>query len=239
MKKLFIYLIVFAICLPCVTNCSGGGGDDPNPDPDPVIIDPPGVATLIFPNQNSECTEGSNFTSTESDITFDWDDAANTDSYQLYLKNLDTQTTTNYSSASSQLTLTVLRGTPYSWYVVSKNSGTKTTQSATWKFYNAGEAVSSYTPFPAELIAPTMGTYLSASTSIVSLQWSGSDIDNDIVNYDILFGTVSSPTTNVGSTTSTNFSVDVSSGNTYYWRIITTDNQNNSSESEIFQFKID
>lgn len=233
MKKSYIYLIAGIICFPCVFNCGGGGGDDP------IVIDPPGAASLIFPNENSECTEGSNFTSTESDVTFDWSDATNTDSYQLYVKNLDTQITTNYSSTSSQLTLTILRGTPYSWYVVSKNTGTKTAQSATWKFYNAGEAVTSYAPFPAEVMAPTMGTSLAASTSSVSLQWSGSDVDNDIVNYDVLFGTASIPTNNMGSTTSTNFSVNVASGNTYYWRIITTDSQNNTSESEIFQFKID
>jgi len=239
MKKIFIYLFVFTICLLCVTNCSGGGGDDPNPGPDPVIIDPPGVATLIFPNENSECTEGANATSSESDVTFDWNDATNAESYQLYLKNLDTQTITNYTSSASQLSITLLRSTPYSWYVVSKNSGTKTAQSATWKFYNDGVAVSSYAPFPAELVSPEMGTSLSASTTSVTLQWKGSDVDNDIVNYDVVFGTVNLPSNNLGTTNATEFSVDVTSGNTYYWRIVTTDGQNNSSESEVFQFKID
>ncbi|WP_339917220.1 hypothetical protein [Yeosuana marina] len=238
MKKLFIYLVVFTIFFPCTTNCSGGGGDDPNPGPDPVIVDPPGVATLIFPNENSECTEGTNATSSESDVIFDWNDAANAESYQLYLKNLDTQTTTNYTSSTSQLSVTLLRSTPYSWYVISKNSGTKTAQSATWKFYNAGEAVSSYAPFPAELESPEMGTGLSASTTSVTLQWKGSDVDNDIVNYDVVFGTANPPTNNQGTTTATNMSVNVTSGTTYYWRILTTDGQNNTSESEVFQFKI-
>ncbi|MFH4966493.1 hypothetical protein V8G69_15940 [Gaetbulibacter sp. M235] len=233
MKKSYLYLITAIICFPFVFNCSGGGDD-----PEPVVIDPPGAASLIFPNQNSECTEGNNFTSTQSDVTFDWNDATNANSYQLYLKNLDTQTTTNYTSTSSQLTLTILRGTPYSWYVVSKNSGTQTAQSATWKFYNAGEAVTSYAPFPAELVAPTMGTSLAASTNNVSLQWTGSDVDNDIVNYSVLFGTVTTPTNTIGTTNTTNFSVNVASGNIYYWRIITTDSQNNTSESEIFQFKV-
>lgn len=239
MKKTFIYLIAGIICFPFVLNCSSGGGDDNPTPPDPVVIDPPGVAALVFPNENSECTEGTNKTSTESDVTFDWNDASNTDSYQLFLKNLDTQDSTNYVSSSSQLTLTILKGTPYSWYVVSKNSGTKTTQSATWKFYNAGEAVSSYAPFPAELVSPEMGISLSATTGSVTLQWQGSDVDDDIVNYDVLFGAINPPNTIQGTTSSTYFTVDVSSGNTYYWRIITKDSQNNTSESEVFQFKID
>jgi hypothetical protein len=240
MKKSFIYLIIGIICLPCAFNCSSGGDNpNPNPGPGPEVIDPPGIATLVFPNENSECTEGANATSTESDVTFDWNDAANADSYQLYLKNLDTQASSNYPSSSSQLTLTILRGTPYSWYVVSKNSGTKTSQSATWKFYNAGDAESSHAPFPAELVNPDMGTSLSASTNSTTLQWKGSDIDNDIVSYDVLFGSTNPPTNNQETTTETSVSVNVASGTTYYWRIITKDSQNNTSESEVFQFKID
>ncbi len=232
MKKSFIHLIIVVICFPFIFNCSG---DD---NPDPVVITPPGIATLTFPIENSECTEGNNFTSTESDVTFIWNDASNTDSYQLYLKNLNTQITNNYSSQNSQLALTILRGIPYSWYVVSKNSGIETTQSATWKFYNAGEAVTSYSPFPAELVSPVMGTSLPASTIHTSLQWLGNDVDNDIVNYEVLFGNVNPPTNTIGTTNATNFSVDVAAGNTYYWRIITNDSQNNNSKSEIFQFKV-
>lgn len=238
MKKSFIYLIVGIICFPCIFGCGSGGGDDNPTPPDPVVIDPPGVATLVFPNENSECTEGTNLTSTESDVTFNWNDGTNTDSYQLYLKNLDTQASSNYTSSISQLTLTILRGTPYSWYVVSKNSGTKTAQSTTWKFYNAGNAISSHAPFPAELVSPDMGTSLSASTNNVTLQWKGSDIDNDIVGYDVLFETANPPTNNQGTTSETNISVNITSGTTYYWRIITSDSQNNTSESEVFQFKI-
>lgn len=236
MRKSIIF-IMGAIALAVMIGCSSGGGDNPNPTPTPVI-EAPGAATLVFPSQNSECTEGNNATSTESDVAFDWNDASNTDSYQLYLKNLETQEITNYTTTSSQLTLTILRGTPYSWYVVSKNAGTKTTQSATWKFYNAGEPVSSHVPFPAELVTPAMGSSLTASTTSVILQWNGSDVDNDIVNYEVLFGTVNPPTNNQSTTTDSNVIVSVASGNTYYWRILTHDSQNNTSQSEVFQFKI-
>lgn len=223
----FLSLVVF--------NCSSGGSDD---SPDPKVIDPPAAAILSFPNQNSECTEGANFTSTESDVTFDWSDALKAETYDLVLKNLETQTTSNYSSSSSELTITVFRATPYSWSVISKNSGTETAQSSTWKFYNAGEATTSYAPFPAELVSPSMGTALSSGTTSVPLQWSGTDVDSDIEAYDILFGTVNPPVDNQGTVVSMSLSVNVTSGNTYYWRVITKDSQNNNSESEIFQFKI-
>ncbi|WP_248722059.1 hypothetical protein [Seonamhaeicola sp. ML3] len=240
MKKLNTYLLgsfIFSILL---FNCSSGGGGNemPDPDPDPITIDPPGAASLVFPEQNSECTTGSNLTSTESTITFNWNDASNATSYQLFVKNLNTLSTLNYTSNISEKQVTILRGTPYSWYVVSKNSGTTTAQSSTWKFYNAGEATTSYAPFPAELVAPALSETLKNTTSTM-LQWKGSDVDNDIKEYDVFFGMSNPPTTKVSTTTANSYMVNVNSGNTYFWQIITHDENNNNSESQIFKFSVE
>lgn len=217
-------------------NCSSS--DDTTEPPPPVVIDPPEAANLIFPNENSECTEGSNLTSTESTIIFNWNDSKNAETYQLVVKNLETQATTNYTSNVSEKSVTILRGTPYSWSVTSKNSGTVTADSATWKFYNAGEAVSSHAPFPAELVSPAYDDALSAGTTNVTLEWTGEDIDNDIKAYKILFGIAAIPTDEAGSTPNNTLSVEVVSGKTYYWRVLTIDDQNNTSESQIFKFSI-
>ena len=238
MKKSVLYIIgCFVFCL-FSYSCSSGDGSNDSP-PDPIKVDPPSAATLAFPEQNSECTVGSNLTSTESTIIFNWNDSNNTDSYQLFVKNLNSQIIENYTSNISEKSVTILRSTPYSWYVVSKNSGTATSQSTTWKFYNAGESVSSYAPFPAELIAPILSANLNASTTTVVLEWSGEDVDNDIKEYEVFFDTVNPPNNKVTTTENTNFTVNVSSGNTYYWRIITNDNQNNNSESQLFQFTVE
>jgi len=236
MKLIKTIIILLFIIL--IYSCSTGGGSDgpDNPNPEPKI---PTAASLEFPLNNSECTEGTNATSTQSTITFDWSDTDNTDSYQLVLKNLETQSTSNYNSTISEIDITIARGTPFSWYVISKsNSSTQTAQSTTWKFYNAGEGTVSYAPFPAELVSPKMGSSFESTTSNVALEWSGSDVDNDITEYDIFFGTYNPPTTNLDTTTSSTMDVTVESGNTYYWRVITKDSQNNSSNSEIFQFKV-
>lgn len=239
MKKSIIYIFGSLAISFFMLNCSSGGGDDtPDPGPDPEKIDPPSAATLAFPEQNSECTTGSNLTSTESTIVFNWNDANNATSYQLFVKNLNTQNTQNYTSNVSERSVTILRGTPYSWYVVSKNSGTETAQSPTWKFYNAGEATTSYAPFPAELVAPGLSAMLSTTTS-TTLEWKGEDVDNDIASYDVFFGTANPPATKETTTSSTSASVSVSSGNTYYWRIVTHDDQNNNSESQVFQFSVE
>ncbi|HMC01124.1 MAG TPA: hypothetical protein VKN14_08830 [Flavobacteriaceae bacterium] len=229
-------ILMFAIAFTIINCSSGGSGGDDSPDPMPIT--PPSAATLEFPLNNSECTEGTNATTTESTITFDWSDSNNTDSYQLVLKNLETQSTSNHSSNVSEVDITLLKGTPYSWYVISRNSGTQTAQSSTWKFYNAGEAVTSYAPFPAELVAPNMGSALDSNISNVLLEWNGSDVDDDIAEYEVLFGTDNPPTTSQGVVSASNIDVNVTSGNTYYWIVITKDSQGNSSTSEIFQFKI-
>jgi len=231
--------IIILLCITIVYSCSSGGSDGPEtPTPTPTPK-PPTAASLEFPLNNSECTEGTNITSTESTIQFNWRNSENTDSYQLVLKNLDTQTTNNYNSNVSELGITLQRGTPFSWYVISKsNSISQTAQSTTWKFYNAGDAVSSYAPFPAELIYPVMGSAFNSITSNVALQWSGSDVDDDITEYEIFFGIANPPTTSQGTTPAPNMDMSVNSGDTYYWRVVTKDSQNNSSNSEIFQFKI-
>ncbi len=240
MKKLITYILGCILIYSINQSCSSGsnGGDD-MPDPGQEQTTPPSSANLVFPEQNSECTTGSNLTSTESTIVFNWNDADNATSYQLFVKNLNTQSTQNYITNSSEQSVTILRSTPYSWYVVSKNSGTETAQSATWKFYNAGEATSSYAPFPAELVAPTLAQSLASSTTSVNLQWNGSDVDDDIKEYDVFFGTESPPTNKTTTTDNTNTNVTVTSGNTYYWTVVTIDDNNNNSESQIFSFSVE
>ena len=229
--------IIFSIVL--FFNCSSGD-DGGTPTPPPPPPEPPTAVTLTFPDNNEECTTGTDVNTTQSSVTFTWNASANTDSYDLKLKNLETNTSLTYSSNTNQLAITIFKGTPYSWYVVSKsNSVTQTAQSETWKFYNSGDPVQSFAPFPADLVAPTMGANLNG-VSTVTLEWTGSDIDNDIASYDIYLDTVTPPTTQIGdSQTETTKDVSVSAGNAYYWRIVTTDSEGNNSESEIFEFRVD
>ncbi|WP_299158514.1 hypothetical protein [uncultured Tenacibaculum sp.] len=225
-----IYIVLFSSII--LTSCGGGGGAEDIPPAAPT------KATLVFPEQNSECNEGTIISDVQSSVTFNWSDATNTTNYEIFVKNLDSDVTSTYTSSTSEKIITINRGTPYSWYVVSKNTGTQVAQSSTWKFYNAGKPVSSHAPFPADIVSPTMGANLSNTTTSVNLKWTGSDVDNDISKYTILLNTTSPPTTDIGNTTTTALDTNVSSGNTYYWKVITEDSQGNTSSSEIFQFKV-
>jgi hypothetical protein len=224
MKKIIIILLILL-----TLGCSKDNPGNPNPV----------AASLIFPDNNQECNQGVNASNTQSTVTFRWSATSNTDSYNVVLKNLNTQSTTSHSSTTNELAITIQKGTPYSWHVISKNSTVvETAQSATWKFYNAGDPIESYAPFPADLVAPIMGSTLTGVTS-QSLSWQGSDIDNDIVSYDVYLDTTSPPTTLESSTSAMSMDVSVTAGNTYYWRIVTNDGEGNSSQSEIFEFRVE
>ena len=215
----------------------GGGGDDPGPDPEPVVNNPT-AATLVFPESNSECTEGSNITATDSTIEFKWSGAMHVDSYSLELKDLSTGSITKKTTSNTKLSLRIKRGTPYSWSVISKsNSTSNTAKSTTSKFYNAGAGTEFYAPFPAELVTPELGSEVEGTD--VNLDWTGSDIDNDIESYDVYFGTSKTPqlySAEIEESFLNN--VAITSGKTYYWKVMTKDVTGNISTSEVFKFSV-
>jgi len=200
----------------------------------------PTSASLIFPDNNQECNQGVDGpAANQSTVTFRWAASTNTDSYTLMLKNLIIQSTTSHTSETNELAIAILKGTPYSWYVISRNNDVvETAQSATWKFYNAGDPIEFYAPFPADLVAPAMGSTLSGITD-QTLSWQGDDIDNDIASYDLYFDIVSPPVSLEGNTSAMSMNVTVAAGNTYYWRVVTNDDQGNNSQSEIFEFRVE
>ncbi len=235
MKKYLVYIFLGTVLL----NCSGGddgGGGTPEPEPQKPV-----AATLSFPNQNSECTEGMNITDTNSTVLFKWNASANTNSYELVLKNLESGVSTTHTATTNEKSIELLRATPYSWYIVSKsNEVTDTAKSGTWKFYNAGAGVVNYTPFPATAVAPANNTNIAVAASI-TLEWSASDVDNDIATYDVYFA-ISGETLNElssGLTSMSRAGVSISSGISYEWYVITTDEHGNNSTSETFEFTVD
>jgi len=213
-----------------LTGCGGHKGNTPAPAP--------GKAALLAPAQNEVCTQGTVISASQSTVTLKWAAAANATGYEIKIKNLEDGTTISQTTGNTQFDATLKRNTPYSWSVTSKAANTTTTtQSDIWKFYNSGPAVVNYAPFPAEILAPAMNQTITISNGKVTLSWNGSDVDNDIVNYDIYLGDSSSPALLQGKVLeSTLKDVSVSVGKTYYWKVITRDSKGNTSDSGIYQF---
>ncbi|HUH47664.1 MAG TPA: hypothetical protein VLZ54_10960 [Arenibacter sp.] len=215
----------------------GCGGNDDGPA-EPVIALPM-AAVLSTPADDEVCLNGRSVNEIQSEVKFIWEASGNTDSYDLVLKNLKTGQSSTYATTSETQNVTLNKGEPYSWFVISKVDKSKeTAQSATWKFYLAGDGIVSYAPFPAELKAPEMGSSLVNSNGTVNLSWKGSDADSDISGYEVLFDVVTPPLTTLGTTSDEFMNAAVAPVNIYYWQVITKDEKGNTSSSEVFQFKV-
>lgn len=200
---------------------------------------PPESAKLVFPQKNSECTTGSDTGTDTNMVEFKWEKALNTDSYVISVTNLNTNITQTETTSAVSKKIPLQKGTPYSWVVNSKNASVlQAAASETWRFYNAGFETS-HAPFPAEIIAPKFGEVLSMDISNeVSLNWAGSDIDDDIETYELYFSTVNPPNNLIDTATAETSNVTVERGLHYYWKVITIDSEGNTSDSGIFNFSV-
>ncbi|WKB80606.1 hypothetical protein [Cellulophaga omnivescoria] len=231
-KYLKIYGFIAAVIL---SSCGGGGDDSPS---EPEVF-PPTASTLSLPANDEVCLTGSSINGTQATVTFTWQGATNVNSYNVVIKNLSTEQENTFTTTSETLDVTLTKGEPYSWYVVStSNTTTETAKSDVWKFYLAGDGIVNYAPFMAEALSPEIGETVSASNNKVTLSWRGTDVDNDIKDYEVFVATTSPPATSIGTTTDAFLEHTVSPGTVYYWQVVTTDQENNSSNSQIFEFKV-
>jgi hypothetical protein len=224
--------LIFALIILAVSGCR-----KKKKTPDSTI---PGKPELILPVQNSICLSGTVISPTESQVLFTWKATVNTDSYDLVLKNLLTYTSTTVTTSDTKVMATILRNTPYEWYISARqNISTTTTQSDNWKFYNSGTGVVSYAPFPAEIESPTFGQIVTAVNGKINLSWFGSSVDNNITGYNVCLGTTTNPPAiKNGVTDSFLKDVSVTANTTYYWRVITVDANGNYTDSGLYQFKV-
>ncbi|WP_026934056.1 hypothetical protein [Christiangramia echinicola] len=234
MKKLFTLYISGLILL---TSCDSGSDPTPTPQPD---IDEPGMATLKLPENNKECEQGE-ISGNSAMVEFSWEEASETESYDLKITNLDNQTTSVKTALTATFTdVSLGRGHPYSWQVISRNSGSITNSSNTWKFYLAGDGESNFAPFPVNALSPTPGATVTPDNGEVSISWEASqDPDGEAVTYTLFADKVDAtqePPANWKNITSTSVNVSVEANTVYYWRVVTSDGSNTSTSS-IYTFK--
>jgi hypothetical protein len=224
------WLMIVAVVI--LAGCGSSKKNDPQPTP-------PAQAILNSPAQNSLCVTGTVISDTQSSVSFNWNASANTDNYDVVIKNLLTSASITQNTTQTTLVVTLNSNTPYSWYVISKSTKINTTaQSDTWKFYNSGPGIVTYAPFPANITAPTMGQIISGTT--VNLTWTGSSVTSGtIANYDIYFGTTTTPPLFKSAITDSFVNaVSIGAKTVYYWKVITRDSSGNTSDSGLYQFSV-
>ncbi len=202
---------------------------------------PPEAAVLVFPERNSECTTGIDLNDQTSQVEFRWQEAKFTDTYELVVTNLDTGSSQTVTTTSLSAVRPLEKGALFRWNIRTRNEKTQdVVTSETWLFYNAGSETS-YAPFPAQIIAPLSGASVVRDiNNEITLEWSGADIDNDLVGYEIYLDTANPPTTLVASPSISlsSLSVSVERDTVYYWKIISRDREDNTSDSGVYSFRV-
>lgn len=201
----------------------------------------PSPVTLIFPEENSECISGESITEQTSAVTFTWNPSNPAAYYVLNVYTLNGDLVSTSNEIDPQGTVVLDKGFGYAWEVIAANAlGEESDPSERWLFYNAG-AQRSYPPFPADIKSPESGASLVRnSNGTITLLWSGADADNDLNSYTILLG-LSPETMNeiaVLSPDQTSYSIEVESGNRYFWQVISGDEAGNTSSSGVYDFRV-
>lgn len=225
----------FAIIVLLSVSCSSESNDKL---PEEISNNPQAVL-LVFPDNNTECNEGTIISDQQSRVEFQWQTAAHTDSYELVLTNKETEEISTFETIANAQLITIDRGVSFSWYVVSKSDiSEQTAKSETFQFYNAAASEVHHVPFSAEAISPENGSDVTPSSTQITLQWEASDIDNDIKEYEVYFGADNKNLELISVQENTTLNVDITTGNTYYWSIKTIDESNNTAVSETFSFSV-
>lgn len=229
MKYLYLLTITFL-----VTSC---GKSDKTEPLEPAF--PPEAALLLSPLNNEACLSGSNVTATSSTITFSWKPAKYADSYTVMIKNLLTNVTTTHVATTAVLQVPLSNNTPYSWSVISKSNRNPEIQtSETWRFHNGGPGIVNYAPFPAEIIFPLPNSTVTATNGKIEFKWKGSDVDNDVLQYDIYTSLMAgSVFLTIPAYNTTSWISDAMSGKRY-WKIVTRDSHGNTSDTGIMEFTV-
>lgn len=202
---------------------------------------PPEAALLVFPERNSECTTGVDINAERSQVEFRWQEAKFTDNYELSITNVNTGTTQTITTTTLSALRPLDKGALYRWNIRTLNNKTEDiATSETWSFYNAGSETS-YAPFPAEVVTPLSGASVVRDiNNEITLQWIGADVDNDIQGYEIYLDTSNPPTTLVASpsVSLSSIKIGVERDTVYFWKIITRDRENNTSDSGVYSFRV-
>lgn len=233
--KNILYLLILN-CL--IVSCGGDDSTSPAPTPEPVNKAPT-TPLQVYPVDNELCIDNV--------VNFQWKAAEDPEndviSYVVDVAKTSAFTTiiATKTVATTSADISLEKGVAYYWRITAKDSkGLSSASSSANGFYTEGEGDSNYAPFLPQLVAPAFGGVLQSPTT-ANLQWTASDVDNDVLTYDVYFDTVNPPVTIVGSNQSTNsFTTETLTASTsYFWKIIVKDSKGGQTIGQVWNFKTD
>ena len=192
---------------------------------------PPHTPYLPEPADSSEYTS--------ENLTVSWE-CSDPDG-DLLLYTVQVKESDDYVVFAGQTTLKtmdtghgLLRETMYTWRVIA-NDGLELSESDWWTFFTP--AWSNDPPYQPADPAPADGA-VDIQITGVHLSWSAADPDeDDILTYDVYFGTDSNPEPVATGLTETSYALPSLDHDTvYFWRVVSTDSHDESTSSPVWTF---
>ncbi|WP_396600898.1 hypothetical protein [Algibacter sp. R77976] len=234
MKNIIYKLILVAfIC----NSCSSGGDSDGGPAE--TSDSKPSSPALIFPAQNQLCTTNT--------LNFEWEAATNEDgSLVIYILEIAKDNQFSDKVVDEVLTtlskiVTLEKGFAYYWRVKARSTkSVESNYSPTAQFYTEEVPNSNHLPFAPSLVKPFLGQTLESVTTEITLEWSGADVDNDPLTFDVYFGKDKDALSLVAENTMANTYVATLDAvdATYYWKIVVKDDKDASVTGPLWYFKL-
>ena len=229
MKK---YIFIIAVST-LIWSCGGSGGDEPTPPP-PAENKAPSTPTLVAPTNNLLCINNS--------VEFRWnastDPEGNAITYQIDISK-DNQFSTiahTFYETSTVKTVSLEKGVAYYWRVKAtdiKNASSSYT--STNQFYTEGVGQQNHIPFIPVLVKPVLNSTVTETTA--TLEWTATDVDNDLLKFDVYFGKDKSPALVVENQSGLTYSVNnLESSTYYYWKIVVKDDKGGISIGQVWSF---
>ena len=228
MKKLFLLSIGVVL----INSCSS------NPDTPEVVEQvnrSPSIPKLSAPETNLFCTK--------NQLDFKWTASTDPESDPItYIIQIATDSnfsniyfTTEISSLSVSTDLG--KGQNYYWRVRAKdNNENFSSYSEVRNFYTEEEPNSNSLPSVPNLVNPTEDV---VSASQVELVWKATDPDDDVLTFDLYFGTAEIPELLEENLNDSSYLIEnLSSGKTYYWKVVAKDTNGGKTIGQVWSFKI-
>jgi hypothetical protein len=224
LKFIFVGLIMFS--------CSGGS-EDVNPEPPNEENKAPTKPTLIYPTNNLLCVN--NILEFEWNASTDIDGDAITYKIEIAKDNQFTQIAFNSNLSGTKTTYTLEKGIAYYWRVQATDTKKQSSEySSIFNLYTEGVGVSNHLPFAPQLVRPEFNS--TKTSGNITLEWLGSDTDNDPLTFDVYFGANNPPELVSQNQDSQSFTVSTVALTTYYWKVVVKDDKGGEAIGQLWKF---
>lgn len=183
--RYFLKTLFYGCVSLIIFSCGGGsesGGDDDVIPPSPPPAALTDAVSLMIPINNDVCTD---FTSAEDNdfvrISLQWSAVTGARSYEVNIKQLNTNTIQTVSVSGVRTSIVLLRNTRYEWFVTGINAdNVKGVKGEKFTFTTPALGAVNTAPYVELLLE------FDHQNDILNVSWEGIDPDNDIIIYTIL-----------------------------------------------------